>query len=103
MSIYAYPPSTLRAAAARVAARIREGFVPQVHTSNEHRWARLEDGRLDTAPITPPEGMVLDELVFLAADEQAGAPHLHRMGGKLRHHRHRRGHLPHTHIPQAPQ
>ncbi len=63
----------------------------------------MRGNRLEEAgPITPPEGVVLDELAFLDADETRGALHWHRLFGRLRSHRHTAGDNLHHHVVGGP-
>lgn len=99
-----YPAVTLRRAAQLVRERLRAGFVPRVSFGGRTTWARFDRGRsaIDELPITPPEGVVIDELVFLQADEQAGTEHWHRLFGRMRKHKHRDGADSHSHVVGGP-
>lgn len=82
-----------------VAQRIRAGFQPWLDGFGRLRWARYDKGHITEAgPITPPEGVVIDELVFLNTGEDKGMPHHHRLAGALRPHRHKGGHEQHRHL-----
>lgn len=49
--------------------RLAEGWVPWVHANAKHsgsveEWARFDDrGRLETAPLTPPEGELVSDIM----------------------------------------
>jgi hypothetical protein len=97
-----YQPASLRAAARSVTDRIRAGFQPWVGPDRKQRWARVSGSRIEEAPITPPEGVVLDELAFLNEHQPAGALHWHRLFGMWRSHRHDNGNNAHSHYVGGP-
>lgn len=83
-------------ATAKVQRMLDAGFQPLVGF-RDRRWAHPDRGVAD--PITPPEGVVLDHLVYFDADEELGQLHFHRyLGARIRH-RHPRGAIAHQHHP----
>jgi len=97
-----YQPTYLRVAARSVTERIRAGFQPWIGPDRKQRWARVCGSRIEEAPITPPEGVVLDELAFLNEDRPVGVLHWHRLFGMLRSHRHHGGAAAHGHCVGGP-
>lgn len=65
------------------------------------RWAgrRPGEGLVDVGPVTDPEGVVLDHLVYVAANRPTGQPHAHDYAGALITHDHADGDAPHAHHP----
>lgn len=83
-------------ATAKVRSMFEQGFEPLVGF-RDRRWAHPDRGVAD--PITPPEGVVLDQLLYLDADAPSGAPHQHSYLGSPIPHRHPDGDRPHFHHP----
>jgi hypothetical protein len=96
-------PLSLLAAAAIVARRLSTGFVPWIGPEGDQSWARYRRGHIDyEGPITPPQGVVLDELAFQGENESTGVLHSHRLFGRLRQHRHKDGTQSHAHMVGGP-
>lgn len=93
-------------ATAKVRRMLDRGFQPVEPNRPPPRYAaqlptgpRWSDGQSDGGPVTDPEGVVLDHLLYLDADEPAGELHFHSyLGARIRH-VHPRGWLPHLHHP----
>jgi hypothetical protein len=93
---------------------LEAGYVPRIEPRPPERfamlreasarWARSDGDRLaDAGPVTPAHGEVLDHLVYLDADEEAGELHRHSYGGAQITHRHQRGQAPHFHTTAEPR
>lgn len=93
-------------ATAKVRRMLAQGFQPVEPNRPPARYAdllptgpRWSNGVTDGGPVTDPEGVVLDHLIYLDADEDLGQLHFHRyLGARIRH-RHPRGYLAHRHHP----
>jgi hypothetical protein len=83
-------------ATATVRRMLDQGFQPLVGF-RDRRWAHPDRGVAD--PITPPEGVVLDHLLYLDADTGAGATHFHSYLGDPIRHSHADGDRAHWHHP----
>ena len=93
-------------ATTKVRRMLDRGFHPVEPNRPPGRYAdqlpagpRWSDGHHDGGPVTPPEGVVLDHLLYLDADQPIGSPHFHSyLGGRIRH-THPYGRAAHQHHP----
>lgn len=96
-------PVTPNDAISRLVARARDllaaGWIPSVTRKGE-RWLRRRGDREEEQMLTPADGVALDGLAILNADQGHGWPHRHLHAGQPYHHRHRGGHRRHAHVPQ---